>query len=333
MSESAVETNEGFCSTMSRPLDSHALACWAALVRPARRWASGSTTTLGSRSHGCGCRMTTSTDPVVVGLAVWNPNDYDVSTARLEVQLKLDDVDSRALLQGQRHFRPAGRPGGPDPAAHGAGRAPAARAGDGLGHPPLRGGRPGHVLDSVRTAQGALCAPGDLAFGGANEARIATTVAADSLNHRARRGIYAPACRASGRARTRAPSRRASRARSRAKASANDPLQPVEMRDRDGDRPELLLHLPPKDERPLIEEDVAALAVDPGEEHGLDQSLPVVEGGELHRLVLERVHRLGGGEHAGHHHVARRRGGADRCCGRAGSGRAGRRGAAWDGCR
>lgn len=31
-------------------------------------------------------------EPVVVGLAVWNPNDYDVSTARLELQLRLDDV-------------------------------------------------------------------------------------------------------------------------------------------------------------------------------------------------------------------------------------------------
>lgn len=30
--------------------------------------------------------------PVVVGLAVWNPNDYDLSTARLELQLRLDDV-------------------------------------------------------------------------------------------------------------------------------------------------------------------------------------------------------------------------------------------------
>ena len=30
--------------------------------------------------------------PVMVGLAVWNPNDYDVSTARLELQLRLDDV-------------------------------------------------------------------------------------------------------------------------------------------------------------------------------------------------------------------------------------------------
>jgi hypothetical protein len=33
---------------------------------------------------------------------------------------------------------------------------------------------------------------GDLAFRGAKEARVATTVAADSFNHRARWGIYAP---------------------------------------------------------------------------------------------------------------------------------------------
>jgi LEA14-like dessication related protein len=32
------------------------------------------------------------TAPVVVGLAVWNPNDYELSTARLELQLRLDDV-------------------------------------------------------------------------------------------------------------------------------------------------------------------------------------------------------------------------------------------------
>ena len=132
-------------------------------------------------------------EPVVLGLAVWNPNDYDVSTARLELQLKLDDVpvghfsrDSiipvpqvgladlalpltvpqgavrqriRALRSGTHRFAVEGRatfstPFGP------------------------RKVRFAHV--------------GDLAFGGTNEVRIATTVAADSLNHRARRGIYAP---------------------------------------------------------------------------------------------------------------------------------------------
>jgi LEA14-like dessication related protein len=30
--------------------------------------------------------------PIVVGLAVWNPNDYDITTARLELRLHLDDV-------------------------------------------------------------------------------------------------------------------------------------------------------------------------------------------------------------------------------------------------
>jgi LEA14-like dessication related protein len=132
-------------------------------------------------------------DPVVLGLAVWNPNDYDVQTARLELQLKLDDVpvghfsrDSivpvpqvgladltlpltvvkgaskqriRAMVSGKHRFAVEGRatfstPFGPR---------------------------------KVRFAH-----QGDLAFRGAKEARVATTVAADSLNHRARRGIYAP---------------------------------------------------------------------------------------------------------------------------------------------
>jgi LEA14-like dessication related protein len=30
--------------------------------------------------------------PVVLWLAVWNPNDYDVSTARFELHLRLDDI-------------------------------------------------------------------------------------------------------------------------------------------------------------------------------------------------------------------------------------------------
>lgn len=37
-------------------------------------------------------RGTAGSQPVVLGLAVWNPNDYDVSTARLELQLQLDNV-------------------------------------------------------------------------------------------------------------------------------------------------------------------------------------------------------------------------------------------------
>ena len=72
---------------------------------------------------------------------------------------------------------------------------------------------------------------------------------------------------------------------------------------REGDGAEFLLDLPPKDERPLIEQHVTALTVDIGKEHGLDQPVAVVEGGELHRLVLQGVDRLGGGEHPRHQDV------------------------------
>jgi LEA14-like dessication related protein len=35
---------------------------------------------------------TAGAEPVVLGLAINNPNDYDLSTARFELQLRLDDV-------------------------------------------------------------------------------------------------------------------------------------------------------------------------------------------------------------------------------------------------
>lgn len=135
----------------------------------------------------------TSRDPLVLGLAVWNPNDYDVTTARLELQLKVDDVpvghysrDSvipvpqvgladltlpltvpkgqvrqriRALSSGTHRFAVEGRATFSTPFGR----------------------------RKVRFAH-----EGDLSFRGANEARVATTVASDSLDHRARRGIYAP---------------------------------------------------------------------------------------------------------------------------------------------
>src|SRR5687767_788290 len=62
--------------------------------------------------------------------------------------------------------------------------------------------------------------------------------------------------------------------------------------------PELLLHLSPKDERSLIEQDMAAFTIDPGKEHRLDQSVPVIEGRKLHRLLTDGVYRLGSREHA-----------------------------------
>jgi hypothetical protein len=72
---------------------------------------------------------------------------------------------------------------------------------------------------------------------------------------------------------------------------------------RERHRAELLLHLAPKDERPLIEQDVTPLTIDVRKEHGLDEPVAVIEGGELHGLVLEGVDRLGGGEHPGGQHV------------------------------
>lgn len=134
-----------------------------------------------------------SAEPVVVGLAVWNPNDYDVTTSRLELELKLDDV-------------PVGRFSGdsavPVPTAGLADVAlPLTVPGESvrqriraLGSGTHRFAVQGRATFStpfgprkVRFAH-----EGDLAFGGRDEARIATTIAADSLKMRGRRGIYAP---------------------------------------------------------------------------------------------------------------------------------------------
>jgi LEA14-like dessication related protein len=134
-----------------------------------------------------------SADPVVVSLAVFNPNDYDVATSRMELELKLDnvavgrfsgesvvsvptvglaDVALPLTLQGQSVRQ----------------RIRALRSGT------HRFAVEGRVTFStpfgpqkVRFAHA-----GDLAFGGADEARIATTIAADSLKMRGRRGINAP---------------------------------------------------------------------------------------------------------------------------------------------
>jgi hypothetical protein len=133
----------------------------------------------------------TGAPPVVLGLAVLNPNDYDLSTARLELQLRLDHIpigrffrDSiflvpkygitdltlpltpmpaitherlRTLSRGTRHFEVEGvatfsTPFGPH---------------------------------KVRFAHA-----GDLVFGGANEGEVGPLLTADSVH--ARHGTYAP---------------------------------------------------------------------------------------------------------------------------------------------
>jgi hypothetical protein len=134
-----------------------------------------------------------SSDPVVLGLAVWNPNDYDVSTYRLELELKVDDVpvgrysrDSIVAVPtaGLADLAlPLTVPGG---AARQRIRS--------LSAGPHRFAVEGRAMFStpfgprkVRFAHA-----GDLAFRGANEARVHTTIASDSLAVRGRRGIYIP---------------------------------------------------------------------------------------------------------------------------------------------
>jgi hypothetical protein len=134
----------------------------------------------------------TGTDPVVLGLAVWNPNDYDVSTARLEVQLKLDNVDVGHFSRDS--IIPVPQVGLADLTlpltVPGAVRQRVLAMGSGSHRFSVEGRATFSTPFGPRKVR--FAHQGDLAFRGANEARIATTVAADSLNHRARRGIYAP---------------------------------------------------------------------------------------------------------------------------------------------
>lgn len=133
-------------------------------------------------------------EPVVLALAVWNPNDYDVSTARLELQLKLDDVPVGHFSRDS--IVPVPQVGLADltlplTVTQGPGRQRILRA--------LHSGTHRFAVEGRATfstpfgpRRVRFAHAGDLAFRGANEARIATTIASDSLNHRARRGIYAP---------------------------------------------------------------------------------------------------------------------------------------------
>ena len=131
--------------------------------------------------------------PVVLGLAVWNPNDYDVSTSRLELELKLDDVPvarysrdsvvavpTAGLADLALPLTVSGRDARQRIRTLGAGAHRFAVEGRAMFSTPF-GPR------KVRFAHA-----GDLAFRGANEARVHTTIAADSLAVRGRRGILIP---------------------------------------------------------------------------------------------------------------------------------------------
>jgi LEA14-like dessication related protein len=132
-------------------------------------------------------------DPLVLGLAVWNPNDYDVSTARLELELKLDDVSIGHFSKDSIIPVPQVALADlslPLTVASGAARQRIRGMGSGYHRFAVEGRATFSTPFGRRKVR--FAHEGDLRFGGANEAHIATTVAADSLNHRARRGIYAP---------------------------------------------------------------------------------------------------------------------------------------------
>lgn len=132
-------------------------------------------------------------EPVVLGLAVWNPNDYDLTTARLELKLTLDDVAVGHYSRDS--IVPVPQVGLADltlplTVPQGAVRQRIRTLRSGTHRFEVEGRATFSTPFGRRKVRFAHA--GDLEFGGANEARIATTVAADSLNHRARRGIHAP---------------------------------------------------------------------------------------------------------------------------------------------
>ena len=129
--------------------------------------------------------------PVVVGLAVWNPNDYDLSTARLELQLRLDDVAvghfSRDSIipvpqAGLADFAlPLTVPAGPI-------RERIRRLGSGTHRFAVVGRATFSTPFGRRDVRFAHA--GNMAFGGGNELGVGSTLSADSI--RVRRGPYAP---------------------------------------------------------------------------------------------------------------------------------------------
>jgi LEA14-like dessication related protein len=134
-----------------------------------------------------------SANPVVVGLAVWNPNDYDVTTSRLELELKLDDMPVGRFSRDS--VVPVPTAGLADLAL------PLTVRGESVRQRirALRSGTHRFAVEGRATfatpfgpRKVRFAHAGDLAFGGENEARIATSIAADSLEVRTRRGIYAP---------------------------------------------------------------------------------------------------------------------------------------------
>jgi LEA14-like dessication related protein len=130
------------------------------------------------------------TAPVVVGLAVWNPNDYDLSTARLELQLRLDDVTVGHFSRDS--IIPVPQAGLADLALPltvptGPIRERIRRLSSGTHRFAVVGRATFSTPFGRRNVRFAHA--GDLAFGGENEVGVGSTLSADAV--RVRRGPYA----------------------------------------------------------------------------------------------------------------------------------------------
>lgn len=129
--------------------------------------------------------------PVVVGLAVWNPNDYDLSTSRLELNLRLDDMTVGHYSRDS--VIPVPQTGLADlvlpltvPA--GAVRERIRRMGSGTHRFAVEGRAIFSTPFGRRNVRFAHA--GDLAFGGGTEGEVGTAPSADSIP--VRRRINAP---------------------------------------------------------------------------------------------------------------------------------------------
>ena len=129
--------------------------------------------------------------PVVVGLAVWNPNDYDLSTSRLELELQLDDMtvgrfsrDSIISVPQTGHANFAL----PLTVPTGAMRERIRTFASGTHRFAVEGRATFSTPFGRRKVRFAHA--GDLAFGGGEEVELETTVTADSIHER--RGPRAP---------------------------------------------------------------------------------------------------------------------------------------------
>jgi LEA14-like dessication related protein len=132
-------------------------------------------------------------EPVVVGLAVWNPNDYDLSTARLQLQLLLDGVEVGSFDRDSIVAVPQvglADVSIPLKASKNATRERLRTMTSGTHRVSVEGRATFSTPFGPRAVRFAHA--GDLAFAGANEVEIGNSFRADSMGAAARRIPNAP---------------------------------------------------------------------------------------------------------------------------------------------